>query len=126
MPQLDVSFVVLDPMLCDTFALVRRTETMDGNGRPVITSTVIQNQLGVITPEDPSDLQRDDDSAQVARVINLVTKVAVRGVSVGYQPDLISWAGTDYLVTSVKPFSRYGAGFSEVVAKSMNATDIPQ
>ena len=126
MPQLDVSFLLLDPMFSDSFTCTRRAESVDGNGRPVITPTITPNLRGVITQEDPSDLDRADDADRVPRVITLITKVQIQGSSLGYKPDLITWDGTDYLVTSVKPYSRYGAGFYEVKAESMTATDVPQ
>ena len=126
MPMLDVAFVVMDPMLADRFNVTRRVETIDTNGRPVMTTTPYLNLIGVVTQEDPSKLTRADDSENVPREISVVTKFAIRGASLGFQPDLITWNGTDYLVTSVKPYNRFGAGFYEASAASMTATDTPQ
>lgn len=126
MPMLDVSFVVLDPMFADTFDITRRAESIDSKGRPSLTSTSFPKLVGVITQEDPSSLVRADDSANVPRVISVVTKFQAQGLIKGYQPDLVSWNGTDYVVTAVKPYNRYGSGFYEVTAESMTATDVKQ
>lgn len=123
MPMLDVSFVLLDPMFTDAFTLIRRAEVIDEKGRPELASTYFRGLTGVITQSDPSKLQRESDFGSVPRVISLVTKVAVRGLVVGYQPDLIVWNGTSYLVDNVSPYSRFGDGFYEVIAASMTATD---
>ena len=126
MPMLDVSWVVMDPMLSDSFTVTRRAESIDSNGRPVITPTSFPNLVGVVTQGDPNTLVRDDDSDYVPRVINVVSKFAFRNVSVGFKPDLITWNGTDYLVKQVSPYNRFGNGFYEATAASMTTTDAPQ
>lgn len=126
MPQLDVSWVVTDPMLADSFSVTRRQETIGATGRSTVTPTVFNNLVGVVTQGEPSTLQRADDSQQVPRVISIVTKFAARGAVTGYQPDLITWNGQDYLVTNCLPYNRFGAGFYEVIAASENAMDPPQ
>jgi hypothetical protein len=124
--MLDVSFVILDPMIADTFSVTRRAETIDSKGRPSLGSVVTPNLVGVVTQSDPSKLERKDDSGTVPRVISVVTKFAIRGLVAGFQPDLITWNGTDYLVDNVSPYSRFGGGFYEAIAASMTATDTPQ
>lgn len=126
MPMLDVSWVVLDPMLADVFTVIRRTETVDSTGRPVIGSTSFPDQLGVITQEAPNALQRADDAETVPRVITVSSKFNLRGASLGYQPDLVIWNGTTYLVKQVLPYSRFGSGFYEATASSMTTMDVPQ
>lgn len=126
MPQLDVSWVVTDPMLADGFSITRRQETVGPDGRPSITPTSFPNLVGVVTQSEPSTLQRDDDSQQVPRAISIVTKFAARGAVVGYQPDIVTWNGQDYLVTNCLPYNRFGAGFYEILAASENAMDVPQ
>lgn len=126
MPQLDVSWVVTDPMLADSFSVTRRQETVGANGRPTITPTVFPNLVGVVTQSEPTTLQRDDDSQTVPRAISIVTKFAARGATTGYQPDLVTWDSQDYLVTDCIPYRRFGAGFYEILAASENAMDQPQ
>lgn len=124
--MLDVSWVVMDPMLADTFTVTRRASTIGSNGRATLSNTAYPNLIGVVTQNQPDALVRADDSQQVPRVITVVSKFAFRGAVAGFQPDLITWNGTDYLVKSVSPYSRFGAGFYEAVASSMTAADVPQ
>ena len=113
-------------MLADSFSITRRQETVGSDGRPAISPVTFGNLLGVITQEDPSELDRDVGSQLTERNISVVTQFAIRGEVFGYQPDLLIWNGTTYLITSVKPYSRFGAGFYEATAKSMTAVDVPQ
>lgn len=127
MPQLDVSCVLSDPMLADRFYVTRRAEAIGDNGRSSLTLKKTGPYIGVITQGDPAKLVRSDDSQHVPRVISLVSKTkTLHGAIQGYQPDIISWAGTDYLVTDCLPYHRFGAGFYETTAQSMAASDTKQ
>lgn len=134
MPMLDVSWVTTDPMMADTFDVERRQDVIGANGRT--TPTVVETFMalvGVVTQQDPADLMRRDDGQIVPRRIFVASPFAFRGATkdgpplpVGFQPDLISWNGTKYVVTNVMSYQRFGRGFSEVVAESMTAVDTPQ
>lgn len=126
MPQLDVSFVVNDPMLADTFKVSRYAETIDSHGRSTTTATPLGTKTGVITQQDPADMIRRDDGQMAPRLIFIATKFALRGVVAGYQPDVITWNGSDYKVKQVFPYSRFGQGTYEAIAESMQATNSPQ
>lgn len=126
MPDLDVSFMTSDPMLSDVFTVTRRFDTIDQHGRTTpTTSQVFADLVGVITQQDPADLMRRDDGQMMPRLIFVASTFVFRGPSVGYQPDVISYQGTDYTVKNVLSYSRFGAGTCEVVAESGMATDIP-
>ena len=133
MPFLDVSEVLGDPELADTFNVTRRRDVLDGNGRTTPTvEGIFTDIVGVVTQQDPSDLLRTEDGQIVPRRIFIATTFQVIGASeaplggVQYQPDVITWNGSDYLVTSVMPYSRYGNGMYEVVATSTRAIDFAQ
>jgi hypothetical protein len=127
MPDLDVSFMTTDPMLADTFTVVRRNDVVDQRGRTTPTTTATTpNVVGVVTQQDPADLMRRDDGQMVPRLIFIATMFQVRGASTGLQPDQILWNGTTYTVLQVYPYSRFGRGTYEVVAEAMNATDSAQ
>jgi len=126
MPDLDVSFVTCDPMLADSFDVIRRTDPVGSNGRTIPTAEESFPSLtGVVTQQDPADLMRRDDGQMVPRMIFVASVFAFRNASVGYQPDQIVWNGTTYTVKQVYPYSRFGPGMYEAVAESMNATDAP-
>jgi hypothetical protein len=126
MPDLDVSFVIDDPMFSDTIVVTRRTDTIGTNGRTTQTLTTFPDINAVVTQQDPADLMRGEAGQVVPRLIFLASRFAFRGAVVGYQPDLVTWNGTDYLVKQTYPYSRFGEGFYEAVAESMTATDVPQ
>lgn len=131
MPQLDVSFMTFDPMLADTFCVTRRIDKVGDNGRTVPTDDQTFTGLyGVVTQESPSELMRNPDGQMAPRLIFVASMFAFRGPSeeneLGYQPDIITWNGTQYTVKSVLPYSRYGAGTYEVIAEMMQAIGKPQ
>lgn len=135
MPMLDVSWVTLDPMLADVFDVSRRLDIVGTNGRT--TPTVVETfpgVVGVVTQQDPGALMRREEGQIVPRRILVASTFAFRGASretgwalpEGYQPDLIDWNGTTYVVTEVMSYQRFGGGLTEVIAESMTAVDVPQ
>lgn len=124
MPDLDVSFVLDDPMFSDTFAVCRRPETLV-DGRTVVGEQWFSNVEGVVTQESPADIMRREEGVMVPQRIFIATRFRMYKAAVGYQPDKIRWNGTDYYVESVLPYSRYGEGFYEVIASSQSQPDQP-
>jgi hypothetical protein len=124
--------VLDDPMFQDFFAVERRTDEVDSRGRTTPTvREVFIDVGGVITMQSPADLLRRDDSQSVPMRIFIASRFKLRKASkepngVQYQPDVITWNGVKYTVTEVLPYQRYGEGFSEVIATSMNAMDRSQ
>lgn len=123
MPQLDVSFVVCDPMLADSFSVTRSAETVDANGRMVASTTTTPDVIGTVTQQDPTDLLKRDDGQMVPRLIFVASSFAFRGAVAGFQPDTITWNGSDYKVKQVYPYSRFGHGIYECVAETFVAMD---
>lgn len=134
MPMLDVSDIVVDPDLADTFDVIQRAESVDpGTGRSSSTRVMTAGVVGVVTLQDPADLMRGEDSDQAPRLIFVASAFRFRSISTDegqqYKGDIIVWpptgqpGSTEYTVIKVYPYSRYGTGITEVVAKSMNATD---
>ena len=125
MPSVDVSDVLFDPDLADIFDVVRQTEVVNDQGRSVVQSTRMCNIVGVITATAPADLQRRDDGQMMPQKISVVTVFRLRGPAPGFQPDQIVYGGTTFTVTEILPFSRFGKGFVEALATSMNAINLP-
>lgn len=118
MPMLDVSFVLSDPMFEDEFSITRRPFVMGADGRPDESGyEQLTGLTGVITQQDPADIMRTEEGQLVPRSILVVTTQQVMaGGTAGFLSDLINWDGGVYEVKSVMPYSRFGAGFYEVVA----------
>lgn len=134
MPFLDVSWVVQDPMFADTFSVQKREDVVGSNGRttPTVVET-IDGVVGVVTQQDPAFLMRKDDAQIVPRRIFIATTYTLRGVSkdspplpTPYQPDLVVWNGTTYVVTEVMSYQRFGGSLTEAIAESITAVDVPQ
>jgi hypothetical protein len=122
MPNLDVSEVLFDPDLADTFDVRRRSEVVGDDGRPSIGERTFPRIVGVITPEPPADLVRRDDGQMTTHKISVVTMFRLRSASEGSQPDQVLYGGATYTVTTVLPFSRFGKGFTEAIATLMAAS----
>jgi len=124
MPRLNVAFMTRNTMLADTFDVKRRADVVGSNGRTTPTQNqILKCQRGVVTPQDPGDLIRNDDGQMVPRKIFVATTTQILQSSAGQQPDLILWNSLTYVVTSVQPFSRFGEGTYQVMAESMTSTD---
>lgn len=125
MPDLDVTEILFDPDLADTFTVRRQTETVGVNGRSSVAVVDTPNVIGFVIVSDPSDNVRNEDGQMTPRVIDVVTTYRLRAAGTNIQPDIIIWAGTNYLVKQIKPHTRFGAGFVKVTAQSQSAADAP-
>lgn len=130
MPFLDVSDIVIDPDFADLMTVTRRGETVDqATGRSRTNDQVFDDVIGTVTMQDPAALLRREESDTAPRLIFIATTFFMRSVASGFKPDVITWpkagevGSTRYTVLKCYPYPRYGAGFHEVVAESMNATD---
>lgn len=134
MPLLDVSDIVIDIDLVDTFDVIQRPQAVDpATGRASTSEVVNEEVYGVVTMQDPAELMRRDDSDSAPRLIFVASQFVFRSVSKEgpqqYKGDVIVWprpgevGSTRYTVIKVYPYSRYGQGIHECVAESMNATD---
>ena len=123
MPLIDVSEVLVDPDLASRFTVIRRAETVGSNGRSATTDTSFPNIVGVITMQSASELIRRDDGDMITRKISIVTPFRLRSAADGHKPDQVVLDGITYTITEILPYHRFGAGFVEALAVSMNATD---
>ena len=123
MPLIDVSEVLVDPDLASQFTVIRRAESVGSNGRVSTADTTIPNIIGVVTMQSAGELIRRDDSDMIQRKISVVTPFRLRSAADGHKPDQIVLDGITYTVTEILPYHRFGAGFVEAIAVSMNATD---
>jgi galactose-6-phosphate isomerase len=111
MPLIDVSDLMTDPDFCETLTLIRRTQTVDANGRG--TTTEAQSSIiGVVTSGPSDSLTRSPEYGASSRAITVHTQFRLRDTSNGLLPDKILWLGTRYIVDRVRDYSRFGAGFT--------------
>lgn len=124
--MLDVSMVLNDPLLSDTFTVRRNTETVGQNGRVIkVPEAEYPDVRGIVTAMEPSELVISDDSQVVNHAIEVLTTFPLRDARFGYQPDIVIWDGIEYKVLQAIPYQRI-AGHTQAQCASYRATDKPQ
>lgn len=118
MPELDVTDLLSDPDVAgDGFQVVRRQETVGTNGRPVLTAWLMEAE-GAVYPTGPNSLVREEATSAQLNSITVVTAFPLRGVAQDeagntFQPDLVLWEDSYYIVSTLNSYMRYGRGFVE-------------
>lgn len=123
MALLDVTQILTDPDLTDTFKVLRRQETVDNYGVSGLATQVFYPVIGVVTSVGPNNLDRHENYQSFTRSLSVVTKFPLRGETTGFQPDVIVWRGDNYVVKAVDPYPQFGPGFWQVECSSMDKTD---
>lgn len=124
MPDLNPGVVVSSPFLSDEFQVTRVGTTINDKGRTVVAGMQNLCGFGIVTNAGAADLKRLDDYQEADNVIKVITETELRGPTPGAQPDVITWAGTSYLVRKTWPYPRFGQGWYIALAISQNAVDI--
>lgn len=123
MALLNVTEVLLDPLLNSRFTVVRRISSVDAKGRETPVEKLFQGVIGVVTPSSPSDLDRQEDYQTYSRSITVVTKFPLQGSTNTTQPDIVVWMGSRYLVNHVDSCAQFGPGFYEAECSSIQKAD---
>ena len=111
MPTLDVSDVLLSPEFLDTNLWYRRNvQSVDAEG---IASNVATRQQfgGVVTVDRSLEARRMEAGQVIAGAILVITQTRLISGKTELDADVVEYAGADYRVTFVDPYTRYGAGF---------------
>jgi len=117
--------VLSNPLLLDTFNVIRRTETVNTSGESVLSLSASTGIYGVVKPiGDRLDRKADDDTDQ--KDLRIFTKFALRGSArdgapTNWKPDLIFWHGNNFIVINVRDWGAYGIGY---VVAECNAIDV--
>lgn len=123
MPWLNPGVVAGSPFLSDDFQITKQVQVVSDLGR-VETTREHRAGFGIVTQAGAGDLARYPEFQNADNVISVITESELRGPTPGAQPDIITWAGTSYLVKKVLPYPRYGQGWYKVLATSQNAIDL--
>jgi hypothetical protein len=130
-PEIDVSDILLDPEIAgEELTILRRPDATGTNGVDVITETEITPKpVGSVRPTGGNSLVREDAYQQQAKSIRVITNFRLRGVArdgaQNYQPDIVVWGGSRFVVQTVEDYSRYGAGMIQADCMSQNFVDPP-
>lgn len=128
MPSIDVTELLLDLDFCEQLTVYRRLQNIDNYGRPSITPVLVTPApYGVVEPQDDMPLQRGEDQQNLPQLLEVHTIFRLRSAGkasgVEYQPDVIVWNGTSFLVNKIINWSRYGVGFVRAQCSSTDAID---
>lgn len=125
MPNLDVNIVLLDPDIGGVrFQVRRRASATGANGRTQ-TADDLHDAVGIVVMDEKAMERADDSEHGGVETIQVLTPFALRGVSQGFQPDVVLWNGAEYLVKKVAPYRHFGAGFVKASCESTRAVDRP-
>jgi len=128
MPWLDVTDVLLDPMIAgETIAITRRQETIGSNGRSSVTTTNLTAVASVV-PTGSNSLVRAEAYQSKGKSIKVITSTRLYGPEHdpsgnNYQPDVITWKGDSFVVKMVNDYTKYGAGLCEAECASIDTVD---
>lgn len=129
MPLIDVSDVLLSLDIAQQeFQVVRRTETVNQYGEAVLSTAVI-DCVGAVQPLGQNSLLREETFTTTSNGITVWTKTPIfnagrTAAGVKYQPDLILWNGSYYLVRVLDPWTGFGAGFFKAECSQTDYEDI--
>ena len=125
MASLDVSDVPICAEFSDVIQVQQRPETISQYGRSQVSTSAPIAVLATIYPTGDNSLQRQTDHQFGRKTLTVVTPYRLRTSSPGAQPDYVFYRGNIFIVTEVRDFSQYGAGFVEEVCSSVESIDVP-
>ena len=131
MPYLDVSYSILNPMLADKFSVLRRQEVVDTHGRSTVPFPEwFTGTVGVVTAASPNDLKRHPEVDFTQRTLSVITRFRLFGSAAtvaqqSFKPDLVYLGGDFFIVRTVDPYPRFGAGFVQTLVESIDPQDYP-
>jgi galactose-6-phosphate isomerase len=125
MPTLDVSDVVVCEEFADRFDVIRRPEGISQSGRSTVSQVTVPGLYGTIYATGDNSLTRVADFEHGRKTLTICTKYRLQQAAPGYQPDLVLYRGNQFVVTNVKDWSPYGAGFIEAECSSILAIEAP-
>jgi len=124
MPDLDVSFVLDDPMFQDTATLIRTTIVNDdGFGEATTTETTIEGVFiaGYAMPGGDGGLIRSPDGERSTNGMTALsrTELSMGDITTGRPADIIRWKGTTYTVIASNDYSNFGEGYFLALADQL-------
>lgn len=132
MPLIDLSEVLASlDIACQPFTIVRRSETVNNFGESVLATENI-DAIGAVQPLGDNSMLREEMFTTNNNGITVwtVTPLFNSGRTIGgatYQPDLILWNNTHYVVRNMDPWSDFGAGFFKAECSQIEYQDqVPQ
>lgn len=140
MSLIDFTDLFFDPDIAgQSFCVIRRQQTINAHGEGVDTETRFY-PVGQISPTGDNSLVREDAfQAQMDTIMVLTTfrlravarevsnpgNLPVQPVPVTYQPDIVLFNGSHYVVQTLNEFTQFGGGFVQAECLSIDYVDNP-
>jgi hypothetical protein len=115
--EIDVTEILADPDLADSFVVTRTRQITDTHGRTVALQPSTTTVVGVVQPMSGRTLNMMPDMVNVSGAIELWTTYRLEGPSETTQSDVVTWQGRNYMVQNVQPFTNYGQGYVHAVCQ---------
>lgn len=118
MPDIDVTDVLVSlDIACQSFGVVRRTETVNNFGESVKGAQVFDGLFGACQPLGDNSLLREEQYTTGKNGLTVWSNFRMFNASrtllgVTYQPDLILFDGNYYIVRLLNEWTQWGAGFT--------------
>lgn len=122
MPLLDPGSVVLSsPFLVDSFDVRQRVSVVNDKGRGKTIDTPVPDVPGIVYPEGDQGNKRKPEAILGMKAIMVLTQFPLQSVvkfKAGLlpkdrMPDIVIWAGEEFVVHSAEDYSRIGEGWME-------------
>jgi hypothetical protein len=117
MPAIDVTELFTDPDFATTFDVIRKAESVGGNGVNAPAIQTITGIIGVVQPVSSLDLIRTEDGSRLMGAINVITKYGLKDGSGATDADIVVWQNTQYQVETTDDWTQWGAGFISALCK---------
>ena len=105
--MINVKAAVLNKSLTQTISRVIRTESINEFGEPVISERNMRLEAVITTPT-AGQLQRYTDATNINRTICVTTAHPLNPDFTTGQPDIIEWAGNNYIVVGTENYINFG------------------
>jgi len=123
MADLDVSDVLDDPDFSDPIIITRKTQEVANSGFEFNPATTKLNIYGVVTVGSMLPMQRAADSELAKKVITVHTRTTLYAVQAGFEPDIVTWNGNNYVVKKPNNWSHFGQGFTANECEMIDTQD---
>jgi hypothetical protein len=125
MPLIDVDDILTDPDFVEPITVLRRAQQISNTGRVSTLNQTFAGILACVQPQSDQPMIRGPEQQSLPGLISVHTLFRIRGIAPGYQPDIVIWNGTQFVVNKVYNWSQYGRGYVMAECSSMDSTDQP-
>lgn len=105
---MDISFLLDDPAFCVAFTVLRRTESVNDNGRAERAEERLP-MTGNVQPAGPRELERLPEGERDRETLVIYTRAPLRvgDEGTGTAADIVVYGGARYTVSAVEPWPGY-------------------